>query len=384
MWSSSPHAAPPPGPWIHSRRWDLLFLFASGLLVALPIASYWAIVRLTGAAPEAFQHSQALGVAMLINLGAAFFIGGPHMYATVTFTLAERRFRERHPWLLWGALGVPVAVVVLTIAHIELLMAFFFAWAGIHALHQVVYIVRQYQMRGAGGAPPPWSRALDVVLACSSLYPIAAWRLLAPPGAVLELPFGLRVNQGFSIGKVDLSRVVPEFVRGETWIAGAVAAVFALALAAFVLRTAVEVATRRSIWPRTLFLAATVPVAFSLPLFDNLDVALQGFNLWHSTQYLGLVYLINAIREERGEISSPRVRWLAGPGRGLRYYGVVVAVSVAAGGGIGVLHWGFGVPMLQAYYAVLLSALWVHYLWDHATFSQLEALTPVVPAPGRA
>jgi hypothetical protein len=381
MWSPSSIRTEPPGPWIHSARWDLVFLFGSAALVALPIASYWAIASATGVAPQAFQHDQALGIAMLVNLFAAFFIGGPHMYATFTFTLAERRFRERHPWLLRGAALVPVVVIALTVLRIELLMLLFFAWAGLHALHQVAYIVQQYQRRApAGFAPSTASRAVDVMLAFSSLYPIATWRLLAPPGAVLELPFGLRVNAGFSIGKVDLARQLPGFVQGETWIAGVVAGVFALALAAFLVRSALEVVTGRGVWPRTLFLALTVPIAFALPLFDNLDVALQGFNLWHSTQYLALVHLMNGIRHERGEISSPFVDWLASDRLGLRAYGAVVAVSLAAGGGIGVLHYGLGVPMLQAYYAVLLSALWVHYLWDHATFTQLDALTPVAGA----
>ncbi len=385
MWTSHPSKTAPPGPWIHSRRWDLLFLFASGLLVALPMASYQLIAHATGVAPQAFQHSQALGIAMLINLGAAFLIGGPHMYATFTFTLAERRFRERHPVLLWSALLVPVVVITLCILRIELLMALFFAWAGLHALHQIVYIVQQYQLRaGAGGPPRRWSRGVDVVLAFTSLYPIATWRLLAAPGAVLTLPFGVHVNAGFSIGKVDIAREVPLFLQGETWIAGVVAGVFAVALLAFVLRTVAEVLTRRAIWPRTLFLAVTVPVAFALPIFDNLDVALQGFNLWHSTQYIGLVYLMNAIREERHEISSPFVVWLSGKGRGMRYYGFIVSVSVCSGMLIGVLHYGLGLPMLQSYYAVLLSGLWVHYLWDHATFTQFDALAPPLPLASRA
>jgi hypothetical protein len=362
-----------------------LFLFASVALVAVPLASYHAIARATGVAPEAFQHGPALGVAMLVNLCAAFLIGGPHMYATFTMTLAERRFRERHPALLLAAAGVPLLVISLVVLRIELLMTLFFAWAGIHALHQVVYIVGQYQRRaGPARRPAGWSRGVDFVLAFSSLYPIATWRLLASPGAVLELPLGLSVPAGFSIGKVDLARELPGFVQGQTWIAGCVAAVFVLALAAFLARTALEIAGRRCVWPRTLFLALTVPVAFALPLYDNLDVALQGFNLWHSAQYLGLVYLINSIREARGEISSPFVARLSGPGRALSYYGFVVAVSVAAGGVIGVLHFGFGLPLLQAYYGVLLSGLWIHYLWDHAVFGEADALTPVSAAAARA
>jgi hypothetical protein len=186
------------------------------------------------------------------------------------------------------------------------------------------------------------------------------------------------VGQGFPIGEVDISRELPVLVQGEVWIAWIVCAVFAVSLAAFVVRSVWEIATGTVAWPRTLLLAATVPVVFSIPLFDNLDVALQGFNLWHSAQYIGLVYLMNAYRKERGEISSSFVRWLSGFGNGTRYYGFVVALSVAAGGLIGVLHYGVGVPMLQAYYGVHLSALWIHYLWDHAVFTRSNALVPAV------
>jgi len=44
---------------------------------------------------------------------------------------------------------------------------------------------------------------------------------------------------------------------------------------------------------------------------------------------------------------------------------------------IGVLHYGCGLPMLHCYYGVHLSALWIHYLWDHAVFTRVGALAPV-------
>ena len=113
-----------------------------------------------------------------------------------------------------------------------------------------------------------------------------------------------------------------------------------------------------------------------VPACENLDVALQGLNLWHSAQYIGLVYLMNTYRRDRNEISSPFVARLAGAGNGLRYYAFIVGVSLAAGGLIGLLHFGFGLPMIQAYYAILMSGLWIHYLWDHAVFTQYDALTP--------
>ena len=51
---------------------------------------------------------------------------------------------------------------------------------------------------------------------------------------------------------------------------------------------------------------------------------------------------------------------------------------------MGFLHWVIGLPMLQVYYAVLLSGLWVHYLWDHAIFAHPESLLPPVASIQRA
>lgn len=379
MWTAvdrTPSQDLPPGPWIRSRRWDLTFIFGTGALVAVPLLSYYAIASLTGTAPEAFQERPALGIAMLINLAVAFLIGGPHVYATYTMTLAEQSFRDRHPILLWGALVVPLVVTTLAIVRIELLIAAFFAWASVHVIHQFAYLVQQYQLRARGPRPlPGWSRAIDYALALTCLYPVASWRLLAEPGSRLALP-GLDVAQGFHIGAVDVSQQIPAALVGQTWIAGLVGAVFAVSVVAFALRTVWEIATGRVVWPRTLLLVATAPVAFALPLFDNLDVALQGFNLWHSAQYIGLVYLMNAYRKQRRAISSPFVASIAGFGNGERYYAFVVTISVGVGGLIGILHYGFGLPMLQVYYAVHLSGLLVHYLWDHAVFLRADALTP--------
>jgi hypothetical protein len=385
MWSNaehSPAAAPPSGPWLHSRRWDGAFIFASAALVLVPFATWWGVVSLTGAPPQAFQHEQALGVAMLINLACAFLIGGPHMYATFTLTLGEREFRDRHPLLLGAGVCIPFVVVFLAVTRIELLMMLFFGWASVHVVHQLVYLVWQYQERaGRPARVPAWSRAIDFVLAVSCLYPVAAWRILAPEGADLALPFGITAQAGFPIGKVDIAGEIPAIFQGQTWLAGLVFAVFFGAAAAFVVRTVWEIRTGRFVLPRTLLLGLTVPIAFLVPTVENLDVALQGLNLWHSTQYIGLVYLMNRHRKERGEISSPLVAWMSGAGNGIVYYGFVVVISLAAGGLIGLLHFGFGLPMLQVYYSVLLSALWMHYLWDHLVFTRGDALLPAVARP---
>ena len=378
MWTRTEVCPSLQGPWIHGPRWDLAFIFFSALLVAVPLLTYRLVTAATGVPPQSFQESQALGVAMLINLGCAFFIGGPHMYATYTLTLAERRFRVRHPWLYAGAGLIPPIVVALAWYRIALLVALFFAWASIHAVHQIVYLVRQYQLRRPRSvALPAWSRAIDYSLAVSCFYPIALWRIFAEPGSVLQLPGGIAIHQGFRIGAVDISQQLPLLLRGQVWIADVVALVFAALFVAFVARSLRELATGTMLWPRTLLLLLTVAVSSSLFVFENLDVALQGFNLWHSTQYVGLVYLINNHRKARGLISSAFVANISGRDNAALYYGFVVAVSVSAGGLIGFLHYVVGLPLLQAYYGVHLSGLWIHYLWDHAVFTESDALTPI-------
>ena len=380
MWATAPTSSPH-GPWLHDRRWDLAFVFGSVVLVAVPLLTYHLVTAATGVAPRAFQEAPALGIAMLINLACAFFIGGPHMYATYTLTLAERRFRDRHSVLFWAAALVPPVVIALACYRIEILMAAFFAWASAHAVHQIVYLVRQYEMRAPRCAVPLWSRVIDYGLALTCFYPVAMWKLFAEPGSVLHLPGGLDVHQGFRIGAVDISQQLPGLLRGQVWIAETVAVAFAGFLAAFFVRSVWELRSGAMAWPRTLLLTLTVAVTSGLFLFENLDVALQGFNLWHSTQYVGLVYLMNNQRKARGLISSPFVARISGSGNGALYYGFVVGVSIAAGGLIGLLHYGAGLPLLQAYYGVHLSGLWIHYLWDHAVFGELDALTPVAAIP---
>jgi hypothetical protein len=382
MWNATELGPAPEGPWIRGQRWDLTFIFFSALLVAIPLLTYRLVTAATGVPPQSFQESQALGVAMLINLACAFFIGGPHMYATYTVTLAERRFRVSRPWLYRAAGLVPPTVIALAWYRVALLVALFFAWASAHAVHQIVYLVRQYHLRAPRSVElPAWSRAVDYCLAVTCFYPVALWRLFAEPGAVLRLPGGIVLEQGFRIGAVDVSQQLPDVLRGQVWIAEIVAAVFAALLITFAVRSVREIKNGTMIWPRTLLLLLTVAVSSGIFLFDNLDVALQGFNLWHSTQYVGLVYLMNNYRKARGAISSKFVARISGRDNAAYYYGFVVAVSVAAGGAIGFLHYVVGLPLLQAYYGVHLSGLWIHYLWDHAVFSEFDALTPVTAAP---
>ena len=85
---------------------------------------------------------------------------------------------------------------------------------------------------------------------------------------------------------------------------------FGFFLVAWIAKTVVEFREGRASVPKTLLIGITTVVSFCLPLGSNLDVLFQGYNTWHSFQYLFLLWLINRLRDQRGEIDSPFVRAL--------------------------------------------------------------------------
>jgi len=110
-------------------------------------------------------------------------------------------------------------------------------------------------------------------------------------------------------------------------------------------------------------------VSFCLPMGSNLDVLFQGYNTWHSFQYLFLLWLINRLRDQRGEIDNPFVqRMVRQRSMGLYYLcflgatGVIVLVTLLVQ----------AVTTLradQSYFIVVLSVLLMHYYFDHFLFS---------------
>jgi hypothetical protein len=130
-------------------------------------------------------------------------------------------------------------------------------------------------------------------------------------------------------------------------------------------------------WPKTLFIACTVTAAFFVPALGNLDTSFQGFNVWHSFQYLALTWMLNNLREEKGYLEhSPFVKRLSEDGSARRYYMFNIALTAAdvllAGAIFAVLYFGldmaFDYAFDRAYYIAVLSFLWIHYFFDHYLF----------------
>src|SRR5690242_6857743 len=333
--------------WIYKPSWDLTLLIGSAILVPLPFLAAW-IAQASGL----MRPQQTIDA---INITVAALIGGPHLFSTITYTFLDGNFRARHPWYAKLAFLLPIGVVYLGVKQYTLLVTFFFTWASLHVLHQIIYLTDCYRLRSRR-AEPPYSRFLDYGLILTGLYPIGLYKL------------SLRQ---FKVGGVLLP--YPDWVQGLHLpvLAGVVFAVF---LGGWIYKTTMEFHEGRASVPNTLLIGITTVVSFCLPMGSNLDVLFQGYNTWHSFQYLFLLWLINRLREERGEVASGFVRKLIRRDSMALYYlcflaatGILVLLTL-------VVRAVTPLAADQSYFVVVLSVLLIHYYFDHFLFSQPELI----------
>jgi hypothetical protein len=345
-------AGPRQSAWIRSQRWDLTFLILSAVLVPVPLLLYYVL----GVSSEA------------INLIVAGLVGGPHMYSTFTLTFLDSSFRQRYPLYTACALLVPVAVIVLAVVNISLLFTVFMAWASFHVLQQLGYLTDCYRAQ-AGEPFSGYSQAIDYAVLFTSLYPVALYKMS---------------TDNFFINDSPIHQYFPAPLKSDL-VVYAMSTVFVAVLALWLVKTYGEYRSGRLNLPRTLLIGISVPLAFFIPMVGNLDVAFQGMNVWHSFQYLALLWYLNVLRHERGEITNPTVRSIAGLARTWHFYGFHVGLTIASGVAILALYGvatlvGLGLSFVQCYSMVVLSWLLMHYYFDTGIFAGVGRLTPGTPA----
>ena len=111
------------GRWLYTRRWDLIFISLSVVLVTVPYLS-WLLVR------DVLHIESDIG-RQGVNLAVAVLIGGPHMYTTFTRTAFDKNYRSKHRAILVSSLVIPVVVISLALSNLPLLLTIFFL-LGIH------------------------------------------------------------------------------------------------------------------------------------------------------------------------------------------------------------------------------------------------------------
>ena len=338
--------------WLHSKRWDLTFLVGSAVLGAIPLL---------------LLHAFSVPVSA-INLLVSGIVGGPHLYSTFGYTLADRSYRKRYGLILLPILFIPVGVVYLALNNLNLLITVFFFWASVHVLHQIAYINDAYRFKD----PRPrtiWNRAIDYGVIFSALYAASSTRL---------------VTGGFVVGGGTNPReiLLPEFAKGAMWIPTLATAGFLVMLTMYVVKTVREHREGRLNLPSVAIIGTSTAMSLAIPQFPNIDIAFQGYNTWHSFQYLALVWYINKLRLERGEIHGPVMRAVSGPGNTWKFYGLFLGATAIAFSLSLVLQHGFGWPRDAAYYGVVLGTLLVHYYLDGLNFFSWGRLIGGEPGSG--
>ena len=356
--------------WIYNRRWDLIFISLSVILVPIPYL-IWVLMS------DVLQVESDVG-RQAVNLLIAGLIGGPHMYATFTRTARDPDFRTRHRSIILSSVLIPLVVITLALTNLTLLLTIFFFWASIHVLHQIVYVVDAYNTKEKAVRPPRakpnWlSLAIDYGVVLTSLYPLAAYRIA--------------IAQDFSIGPTNLNDTIPSFFE-QPWVFYAASLAFGISAIAFIVKSVIEFREGTAHVPKIIFITLTATASFIVPSLGNLDTAFQGMNVWHSFQYLALTWYINRLREERGDLNSkPFLHRISESGHARLYYGFLVVLTLGAVVIIGIVFvilnlivggkWAQPSFALEtSYYIGVLSFLWVHYYHDHFLFTQPKAVLP--------
>lgn len=353
--------------WLRNRKWDLLFITFSVIVVPLPYLLYLVGRDWLGIDDDVSRN--------VVNGFVAIAIGGPHMMSTFLRTGLDNTFKNRYPMLIRSSIIIPIIVISLAFLNLTLLLTVFFFWAALHVLHQVTYIVELYNHKEhrwvrRGSAVSLQSRLIDYAVILTCLFPIAAYK----------------ISQGsFDIGTNDLTRVIPTFFQ-QDWFFIALAGVFGLAVIAYVAKSVNEYRNGLLNLPKTAFIVLTVFVAFLTPLLPNLDVAFQGLNTWHSFQYLAITFYIIKIRQMYGTLKTdaPLVARFSLRSKDSR--GLYMLSTFMLGGSLLIFILVYALTGIvkpeidqwahfdTAYYTAILSFLWIHYFHDHFLFTDFESL----------
>lgn len=366
---SHPISERQPNLWLKDRRWDMTYIILSVLFVPVPYLLYLFGVHQLGVSEDVSRN--------VINGFVAVAVGGPHMMSTFLRTGLDKDFAKRYPMLIRSSLIIPVIVISLAFLNLELLLTIFFFWAMLHVLHQVTYVTELYnhkEHKVLEKAPISMrSRAVDYALILTCLFPMAAYK----------------ISQGsFAIGTNDLTKVIPHLFQ-DTWFFVVMASVFFVALAAYSVKTVIEIRNKTINWPKTIFIALTVAVFFPLAAFSNLDTAFQGANTWHSFQYLPLTFYIIKLRQKSGLVTTENAPIVARFSKGESYRGLYALSALMLGGSLAIFVIVYLIAQIIipdidpnrhfdiAYYTAILSFLWIHYYHDHFLFTDFEALEDV-------
>lgn len=383
--------------WIHSPSWDKRWLIYPAFLAPVPILVYYIsmyFLQRYVAADRATHVGMAEDITSLFVMVLA---GGPHVWVTYTRTYLNPDFRRREK--IWFTASLFVLPFVATMALSSeftrrLLMTGFFFLASLHIIHQLSYVVRFYHDRDAV-KPSIKSRLIDVAAVLFPLYPVSSFRMVmgnhdSMAWAWMSSWFGPEsaASLQFHIGRAQ--PLLPNFILSDWfWMVNLLGLIVCTSLWAHKSWREYRAGTLHH--AKFLLICCAIGVGLFCPLWPNLDSAFQGFNFWHSIQYIALTWYITRVQVDKGNRMNPLVKWLARDERsGPRYFGVALGIVVFLIGVIMLIAVGIstvqqvgmfggsgevGTPyykpgaVLQAYYLLGFGLLLTHYFHDAFFFN---------------
>jgi hypothetical protein len=383
--------------WIHSPGWDKRWLIYPALLAPLPVLIYyfslWLLARYT-----VMDATNRVGTAEdIVSLFVMVLVGGPHVWVTFTRTWLHPEFRAREKVWYFASFAVVPTVAILALSSEftrRLLLTGFFFIASLHIIHQLSYLIRFYHDRD-GVKPGLRSRAIDIAAVLFPLYPVSAFRMVLGNENSLAFAWTSKLwgvetarNLEFNIGRAH--PLLPDFFLSDWfWMVNLAALVVALTL--WSVKSVREHRAGILQKPKFMLICAAIAVGLFCPLLPNLDSSFQGFNLWHSLQYIALTWYITRVQVQKGRKLNPFVKWLANDERsGGKYYGIAfmivlgliglilgVAVIISSAQGVGMFGGSGEVgtltykpgAVLQAYYLFGFGLLLTHYFHDAFFFN---------------
>ena len=369
---------------LRNRTWDRWFVAGGAWLVPIPILAYY-LFRSLGAGVSAAED--------FVTLLVMVPLGGPHVFATYTRTYFNPKFRRSEPLLFWLGLLIPVIVVSAAVSSaffdvllagappIRYVLSFFFFWAGIHIVHQHIYVASGYDARtvqsDAERRRARWGW-VDYAVMLLAMYPVSFFRMsmisadptmrAANPDAMATQivtsvtgSAAMADDYVFRIGR--MAPLLPEFMmHPAVWIG--TTALFVCACALFIYKSLRERRENTLIRPRFRLVVLMAALGSTVPLLPNLDSAFQGLNAWHSFQYLGLAWLMNRRSFDKGEIRTGLFERTMHDGRHWRFFRTALLATLGA-------------------IAVMLLFAWLITLASGGQFAMFGHDTPPVDAAGK-
>lgn len=383
--------------WIKSPTWDKRWIIFPALLAPLPPAIYYLSLYFLGRYSGMDAATRVGAAEDIVSLFVMVLVGGPHVWVTFTRTWLHPEFRRREKIWYVASFGVVPFVATMALSSEltrKLLLTGFFFIASLHIIHQLSYVIRFYQDRDAA-RPSLRSRLIDIGAVLFPLYPVSTFRMVMVNENSMAFAwasqwFGLEQARAlkFNIGRAH--PLLPDFILSDWfWMVNLAALLIALTL--WTVKSVREHKAGILHKPKFMLICAAIGVGLFCPLWPNLDSSFQGFNLWHSLQYIALTWFITRFQISKGRKQHRFVSWLAADDRGgAKYYGVAFGIVVAliglilgiamilshvqgvgmfgGSGEVGTMSYRPG-AILQAYYLFGFGLLLTHYFHDAFLFN---------------